>query len=322
MNQKLLTTFIAPYGRFCFNKLPFGISIAPEIFQRRINEVLHGLLGVLCHIDDVLVYNKDAVEHETRLHATLKRIKEAGITLNENKCQFYKSQTIFLGHVINQHGISPDPKKTTVILNMTAPTSVTKLRRFMGNQMNKFSPNIAQVSKPLRDLLSSKATWARTHLQDKAFHKLKEEICSPRVLALYDVSAKTKVSANASVRGLGAVLLQEQQHTWRPVAFALRALTDRSMLCPNRKGGSSLDLGFGKILRIWEKSLDTLPPCVLRFRLRLMRFKYTIHRVPEQLIRYQEPQLMMEMPSPEEIEVFEKSQLLCQLILTDYIATV
>ena len=77
------------------------------------NKVQRGLPGVLCHVDDVLVYGKDAVEHETRLHATLKRIKEAGITLNENKCQFYKSQITFLGHVINQHGISSDPKKTT-----------------------------------------------------------------------------------------------------------------------------------------------------------------------------------------------------------------
>ena len=111
---------------------------------------------------------------------------------------------------------------------MTAPTSVTELRCFMGmvNQMSKFPPNIAHVSKPLRDLLSSKVAWTWAHLQDEAFHKLKEEICSPRVLALYDVNAKTKVSADASAHGLGAVLLQEQQNTWQPVAFASRAVID------------------------------------------------------------------------------------------------
>ena len=200
--SKLLTTFIAPYGRYCFIKLLFGISSALEIFQRKMNEVLHGLPGVLCHVDDVLVYGKDTPEHETRLHATLKRIKEAGITLNKNKCQFYQSQITSLGHVINQHGILPDPKKTAAILNMTAPTSVTELRRIMGmvNQMSKFSPNIAHVSKPLRDLLSSKVAWTWAHLQDETFHKLKEEIYSPRVLALNDMNAKTKVSADASAQ--------------------------------------------------------------------------------------------------------------------------
>jgi len=65
--SKLLTTFITPFGRFCFNKLPFGISSAPEIFQRQMNEVLSGLPGVLCHIDDILVYGQDAAEHESRL---------------------------------------------------------------------------------------------------------------------------------------------------------------------------------------------------------------------------------------------------------------
>ena len=115
---KLLTTFIT---RFCFNKLSFGISSAPEIFQHRMNEVLSDLPGVLCHIDDILVYGKDTAEHNTRLHATLQRIKTAGITLNDNKCHFNQLRIIFLGHVINQNGISPDPKKTTAIQKWLLP---------------------------------------------------------------------------------------------------------------------------------------------------------------------------------------------------------
>ena len=74
--SKLLTTFITPPGQFCCNKLPFGISSAP---QRRMNEVLLGLPGVLCHIDDILIYEKDTAEHKSRLQATLKRIQSAGI---------------------------------------------------------------------------------------------------------------------------------------------------------------------------------------------------------------------------------------------------
>ena len=102
---------------------------------------------------------------------------------------------------------------------MKPPSSVTELRRFMGmvNQLSKFSPNIAHISKPLRDLLSTKnsLTWEAT--QSESFNKLKSEISSPRVLALYDPAAKTKVSADASAFGLGTVLLQQQKDQWRPI---------------------------------------------------------------------------------------------------------
>jgi len=111
---------------------------------------------------------------------------------------------------------------------MTQPSSVTELRQFMGmvNQMCKFSPNVARISKPLRELLSSKTEWIWIATHGEAFCELKQEICSPRVLALYDTAAPTKVSADASAYGLGAVLLQPQNKLWRPVAFASPALRE------------------------------------------------------------------------------------------------
>ncbi|XP_011410333.1 PREDICTED: uncharacterized protein K02A2.6-like [Amphimedon queenslandica] len=90
-NSKHLTTFITPYGRYCFNKLPFGISSAPEYFQRCMTEILTGQEGVLCHIDDIIIFGKNQKEHDSRLHAALKKIQAAGVTLNEKKCEFNKS---------------------------------------------------------------------------------------------------------------------------------------------------------------------------------------------------------------------------------------
>ena len=297
--SRLLTTFITPYGRFCFNKLPFGISSAPEVFQCQMNDILSGLPGVLCHIDDILVFGTMTAEHDSRLCAVLKRIKAAGITLNVEKCQFSQQRITFLGHVIDHNGISPDPKKTTAILAMKPPSSITELRRFM-NQMTKFSPNIAHLSKPLRELLSTKNVWTWTDTQEEPFNKLKEEISSPRVLALYDPSASTKVSADASAYGLGAVLLQQQDDKWRPVAFASRALSETELryaqiekeaLALTWAVEKFLEYVLGKVIHLetdhkplipllGQKSLDLLPPRVLRFRLRLMRFQYTIHHVP------------------------------------------
>ena len=152
-----ITTIITPFGRYCFNKLPFGISSAPEHFQKRLSTILEGLAvaGVLCLMDDILIFGKDQNEHDTRLTAALERIQAAGVTLNKEKCEFNKTSLTFLGHSIDDKGISPDPHKTAA---MASPKSTTELRRFMGmvNQLGKFSPRLAELSKPMRELLSSK----------------------------------------------------------------------------------------------------------------------------------------------------------------------
>ena len=112
-SSRPLTTFITPYGRYCFNKMPFGISSAPEHFQKRMNHILAGLNGVLCLMDDILIFAKDQAEHDKRLEAALTRIQVAGATLNLEKCEFGKSQIKFLGHLIDEKGIHPDPEKVS-----------------------------------------------------------------------------------------------------------------------------------------------------------------------------------------------------------------
>eukprot|EP00731_Ephydatia_muelleri_P020339 Em0013g66a len=115
-SSRLLTTFITPFGRYCFNKLPFGISSAPELFQKRMGQILEGLDGVLCQMDDVLVFGSNQQEHDFRLHAVFKAIKAAGVTLNSEKCSFSVDKLKFFGHVISRDGVSADPDKTKAIL--------------------------------------------------------------------------------------------------------------------------------------------------------------------------------------------------------------
>ena len=179
------------------------------------SKILVDISGVVCHIDDVLIFGKTQKEHDERLRAVLQAIQKAGMTLNREKCQFYKSRISFLGHIFDHQGISQDPQKSKAIIEMSPPTTVTQLRRFIGmtNQMNRFSPNLAQLSQPLRELLSTKRTWIWGPAQQEAFEKLKAEIATPTVLAHYDVLADTRISADASSHGLGAVLLQLHKDT-------------------------------------------------------------------------------------------------------------
>jgi len=111
---------------------------------------------------------------------------------------------------------------------MKTPQDQTELRRFLGmvNQLSKFQPQIAELSKPLRDLLSSKSQWLWSDAQQQAFTALKESLTSTPTLAHYDASRQTKIPSDASSYGLGAVFMQLQDDgEWRPVAFASRAMS-------------------------------------------------------------------------------------------------
>ena len=300
--SRLLTTFITPSGRYCFNKLPFGIASAPEHFQKRMNAILHGLDGVLCLMDDVLVFGRDQEEHNQRLLAALKKIEAAGATLNAQKCEFGKTALKFLGHCVDQEGISADPEKTAAIRHMKAPTTVSELRRFMGmaNQLGKFSPNLAQLTQPLRELLSKSRAWQWGPEQEKAFSLVKTELSKPTTLALYDPGSDLTVSADASSYGLGAVLLQRDGSGCRPVAYASRSMTEtEKRYAQIEKEALAITWAFerfstyvlGKSVAaetdhkplvplLSTKQLDSLPARVLRFRLRLDRFDFTIKHVP------------------------------------------
>lgn len=117
----MLTAFISPFGRFVFNKLPFGISSAPEHFQCKMQHILSGQEGTICHMDDMLIHGRDQHKHDARLTGALKQIQEARLTLNPDKCEFSQDKLVFLGHVIDRRDISPDPSKTHAVLEMESP---------------------------------------------------------------------------------------------------------------------------------------------------------------------------------------------------------
>ena len=184
--------------------------------------ILSGFDGVLCVMDDVLVYGRDTKEHNKRLTEALRRIQAAGVTVNPSKCEFGKTELKFLGHLVGRDGVGTDPKKTSAITDMQAPTNITEMRRFMGmvNQLGKFSQNLADLTQPLRQLLSKESAWLWGPDQDRAFKSVKEELAKPTIFVQPE-----SVWLHHHY-GLGAVLMQRVDLKWKPVAYASRTMME------------------------------------------------------------------------------------------------
>ncbi|UYV63198.1 K02A2.6-like [Cordylochernes scorpioides] len=208
-----LTTFITPFGRYKYCRMPFGISLAPEYFQRVMSIILQGMDGVMCYLDDILIFASDSKTHDRILRLVLRKLKEAKVTLNKAKCVFGVPRINFLGHILDEDGIRPDPAKIEAVAKMPAPTDVHGVRRFLGmvNHLGRFVENLSEIVAPLNQLLVKGQDFVWDCSQERAFRKLKELLTTQPILAAYDVRKPTMVSSDASSYGLGAVLKQEDE---------------------------------------------------------------------------------------------------------------
>ena len=121
-----LTTFITPFRRYMFRPLPYGISSAPEFFQKRMDQELDGLEGVVCHMDDILVVGRNQAKHNQRLASVLDRIAKSGLNLTQDKCKFSQKRIKHLGQVIDSEGVMKKPNKVKAILNMDKPYDISR----------------------------------------------------------------------------------------------------------------------------------------------------------------------------------------------------
>ena len=225
--SSLLTTTYTPLGRIRWLRTPFGISTAPEEYQRRQSEILHGLDGVLNVADDILVFGRGnssteiEKDHDQNLRALMKRLRERGMTLNQKKLKFKQTSVKFLGHIIDKDGLRPDPSKISAIVSMQQPSSATEARIFLGmiNYLSRFVPHLSEITKPIRVYIQT-GKWETP--QEEAFNTAKQLISKAPTLAFWDPNGPATLQVDASKYGLGACLLQGG----RPVAYASCALTE------------------------------------------------------------------------------------------------
>ncbi|XP_062699497.1 uncharacterized protein K02A2.6-like [Aedes albopictus] len=299
-----LTTFWTPFGRYRWLRMPFGTSPAPEIFQKKLHEVLHGLRGVRALADDMLIFGcGDTVEeavldHNRCLEAFLQRVKQQNIKLNIDKVKLCRENVKFFGHVLTSAGVKADPDKISSILAMERPKDVTALQRFLGTitYLSNYLPSLSTVAEPLRRLTKKDEPWSWNCEQESAFLQLKAMVTSAPVLRYFDSNKDVVIQCDSSSVGLGAVLMQDGH----PIVYASKTLssTERkyaqienetlAILFACRKfelyilgRPVTVETDHQPLLRIFKKPLVEAPLRIQRMLLALQRYQITLRFTPD-----------------------------------------
>ena len=152
---------INTHKRFKYTSLSFGIASAPSIFQRTMENILHGIPRVCVYLDDILVTGMTEQEHLTNLEQVLQRLESAGMMLKRPECAFHLESVSYLGHMISKEGLRTAESKVKPIVDAPDPKNLAELRSFLGmvNYYSKFLPNIAATLSPLYRLLRQSEGW-------------------------------------------------------------------------------------------------------------------------------------------------------------------
>ena len=210
-------------GRYQFKRLPMGSKIASDIFQKKLDSVYIGLPGVTGIADDMIVYGRTEEEHDRNLILFLETTRSNGLVLNKKKLQFKQKEVSFFGHRWSPTGISPDPKKVDSILRMEFPQDKETMHSFLGlvNFLNRYTPRLAELCAPLRKLILKDSHFAPGTQELAAFEAIKAEFKQKIELPFFDKNKDSVLQTDASKKGFGAVLLQNNH----PIYYASRTLT-------------------------------------------------------------------------------------------------
>ena len=212
-------------GLFKPLRLPYGVSSAPAIVQRAMEQILDGL-DVQVFLDDILVRSSSLAEHVVLLRQVLERLRAARIRLKREKCEFGRSSVKYLGFVVSAAGQSVDPERTRAITDMRPPTDVSTLRTYLGvvQFYGKFVSGLADMAAPLHKLLKKEAVWQWNEEEAEAFKRINGALVSAPTLRHFDPALTLVLSADAGPEGLGAVLAHRDADgaEW-PIGFASRS---------------------------------------------------------------------------------------------------
>lgn len=223
INSRDITAFSTESGSFRWKVLPFGLNVSPNSFSRMMDLAFSGMPAekLFVYIDDIIVLGKSESDHLNNLRQTFMRCRDRNLKINPDKCQFFKTEVLFLGHLCTATGIRPDPSKFQTIASYPRPQSSDSVKRFiaLANYYRKFIPNFSVISIPLNKLTRKNVPFVWQEEQEKAFNEIRKILGNPKLLAYPDYAQQFTLTVDASKGGCGAVLSQQGN----PIAFASKA---------------------------------------------------------------------------------------------------
>ena len=218
------TAFRTRYGHYEFTVLPFGLTNAPATLMRLMNDIFRPLLDVcvVVYLDDILIYSKTMEEHIGHVIQALQILRDQKLYGKLSKCSSGEGSVDYLGFMVDKDGIHTDKKKASAVSSWPPPTDRHGLLQFLGlaNYYRKFVKDFSIVAAPLTNLLRKDADFLWSAECQEAFHRLKQALVTPPVLALPDVNAGFEITSDASNVGIGAVRSQKG----KPIAHFSRKL--------------------------------------------------------------------------------------------------
>lgn len=222
------TAFSTKSGHYEYVRMPFGLSSAPATFTRAMKSVLMGLEEMCtAYLDDIVVHGSSLIDHQKKLEQVFDRLRTHKLKLQPNKCSFLRKEVLYLGHVINENGVSPDPNKLKCIREYPKPKNPKDIKSFLGllNYYRRFVDNFAKIAKPLTYLLKKDVPFKWTDNCEHSFEELKKALMNPPLLVYPDwEKGKFNLMTDASQYAIGAVLSQGEVPKDQPIAYASRTL--------------------------------------------------------------------------------------------------
>lgn len=246
------TAFRTRYSHYEFLVMPFRLTNAPAAFMDLMNRIFQSYLDqfVVVFIDDILVYSKTEAEHDQHLRIVLQILREKQLYRKLSKYEFWLSEVVFLGHVVSADGIRVDPKKIKAIVQWKAPKNLSEVRSFLGlaGYYRRFVNGFSKIALPMTKLLQKNVHFIWDDQCQKIFETLKRMLTEAPVLTLPESGKDFVVYSDASLSGLGCVLMQDG----KIISYASRQLK------PHERNYPTHDLELAVVifaLKIWRHYL-------------------------------------------------------------------